>query len=131
MAVRRCRSNQSGSEVELSCPVGAALELARLIAQGRVTGLALDAPSSGAEPYDRWLDQIQVACSDESGVVVSAVGNALRIAGPTEGLALLARNIEALAQEPGSHRHLHLGFFEGHPFLIAGSTDLVVYILSS
>ena len=92
--------------------------------------LALASPSR-QDPYPGHAKSLRLELSDDS-VCIARAGDEISIRGAQDRLAILARNILALADEKRNHPtgrlrlHTHIEYHPGHFYLKAESIPLVV-----
>ena len=96
---------------------------------GRQT-IPLEIRSAPPDPYPDYIRSVTIERA-EGLVRISRAGDRLTVAGAPELLAVLAQNIEFLANSSDSEgsssgRHVHIEYYEGHFFLHKESVRLIV-----
>jgi hypothetical protein len=92
---------------------------------------SLAVPSSPPAPYLGYAQSLKIGRS-QGNVCVSRSADVIAIVGSPEKLAILAHNIESLADQTvsgGSNNHsehLHIEYYAGHPYLKDESLPLVI-----
>jgi hypothetical protein len=92
---------------------------------------SLRVPQTGdAAPYDGFLSSIKVSTGDQK-VRIVRYGDSIHVVGSRTALISFSRSIRAVAEKaetPESREliHIHVEFYEGHPFLESGSEPLTV-----
>ena len=88
--------------------------------------IKLSTPGDGPEPYDGFLQEVSVE-PGEGKIRITRDGSRLFIRGGLEAKALLADNVELLADaDPESGGHLHIDYHPDHFYLDATSEPLVI-----
>lgn len=101
------------------------MELARLADLVTVGEGSLTCESEPAEPNVLTAVEITQTTAPGVRIHIDAARRALVISGEPAARAILAANLNGMAQmEVGGH--LHVEYFPGHPYLAAGSVQLIV-----
>ena len=117
----RIVSDPTFGEVDLSATETELARLADLVTAGQGS---LTCESEPAEPNS--LTAVEVTQTTDPGVriQVDAARRVLVISGDPGTRAILAANLNGMAQMEGGH--LHVDYFPDHPYLAEGSAPLVV-----
>jgi hypothetical protein len=120
-------------QVDLEGSPAALIGLAeRLIHPEGTSAWALSQPNDrSAHPYEGFLAVIRITLTD-GAVQVTVQQQFLDISGNAAGLATLAYNIRWLAEQPVtaiSSDHLHIEFYDDHPYLSPDSWPLIVTVI--
>jgi hypothetical protein len=88
-----------------------------------------------AAPYDGFLSSMSVMRRGRKARVCRQ-GDSIRVEGSHEALATLSQNIAFLVEQGAEDRsavqpHVHVEFYEGHPFLESDSEPLTVSLVPS
>jgi hypothetical protein len=77
-------------------------------------------------PYLSQASLVHVCVETEPGVSVTPDGDAVRVCGHPDAIAMLSHNIETFGRRPDFGDHIHEEYFPGHFYLRPESTPLVV-----
>jgi len=120
------RFMHDGSEVELSGPADSLREFAARLAEANPAMISLN-PAVGASAYPNWLNSISIEPLEAAHTRIEIQDSRLHIAGPTDQLSAIADNVHWLTtNSPETGSHLHIEYYDGHPFLEPGSIPLVI-----
>lgn len=96
----------------------------------------LTVPQAGeAAPFDGFVSSMSVETANQK-VRITRRGDSICVAGSGAALTSLARSIEFVANgteanRDGNAAHIHIEFYEGHPFLQSDSEPLTVALRSA
>jgi hypothetical protein len=120
-------------EAEITMDRTAGRELAEIIARGE--GELAGDQTADPSPYEELLDAVRVAPapSGSEGKVVLGLsddGKTLTITGAREHLAVLAKVVRELADDPDLRpiTHVHVEYFEGHYYLAESEVSIVLRV---
>jgi len=122
--------------VELEGTLDEVSRLAVAIRGDRHGNYTLEHAAVSAAPYDGLLRELVVEPADGQ-IMVTRIGDSLRIEGSREKLHVLAENVEALVnscrgdaetETSASSRHMHFEYYPDHVYLRQGSQPLVVSV---
>lgn len=129
------RFERSGG-IELEGSAAGLLRLAALLRRGddgMVYQLTVPADRE-AGPYDGFLAQLRLKTTAEP-VRIYRDAETLQIEGSSAGLETLSQNIEFLVSSAAGpdaieegHRHVHIEYYEGHPFLAQETEPLTIVL---
>ncbi len=123
-------SRYAREQAEL-CGNKAALEaLAEAFVSGSAVRISL-AAAKGIEPapFEGFLRHLEIRPSN-GRIKIAREGKVLTIDGAPEWLQILAENIASLwlLRPPTAREHLHIEFYDGHPFLDRDALPLTVVL---
>jgi hypothetical protein len=120
------RGMHDGSEVELSGSADSLREFAARLAEANAATISLDS-AVGASAYSDWINSISIEPLEAAHTRIGIQDRRLHIAGPTDQLRAIADNVHWLTiNSPDTGSHLHMEYYDGHPFLEPGSIPLVI-----
>jgi len=129
-----CRYSNRG-ELELEGDSSGLLAICRILRPTEIGTLKISLDKADYRPYDGLLDNLLVISARGQPVKIFRESYSLRIVGDAYTLDLLAQNIEFLLSHPrdadGTGSHLHVEYYEGHPWLDSSSEPLVVSLILS
>jgi hypothetical protein len=100
-----------------------------MLRRGESAVVTVPVPATKPDPYQGWLESIAVRVEIEPQMIIARSGCQLVFRGGQKSLAVLADNVETLAQDlADSDRHTHIEYFPGHYYLREGSIPLVVAV---
>jgi hypothetical protein len=78
------------------------------------------------EPYSQLLESVVVKFSPGQNVELRVIKSSLVISGDSQKLAVLSENMANFGKEWLAGEHIHLEYYEGHPFLSKASIPTVL-----
>ncbi|GAA2561338.1 hypothetical protein GCM10010435_36290 [Winogradskya consettensis] len=117
--------SDSTDEMDLSGPSVDMYALVELLRAG--AGEMSLAPDPEPRFYDRALARMIINRA-AGRVLLTVEGDTLHIAGEERFLAVLADNLEAVAEAGDTTSHLHVDYYPGHYYLAEDSAALVVQL---
>ena len=122
--------------IELEGTAEALGRLATLLRRGGADGAhSLTIPTDrAAAPYDGFIAQLRLETTS-GRVRIHRDGDTLRIEGSAEALVTLAQNVAFLVSQGGAtgsvcdeHRHVHVEYYDNHPFLSQEAEPLTIVL---